>query len=152
MQWRLDRALNVKFVFDDTKSIIKILVYIDKRDWFSYLSGLHNGQNATIFSLMKSQLLYCLPPTNDVAFDKVDTLWLWSLGYFRHKMPNGEDWFFELKFRTLILLSWVEKWKVTIHCYYLLRFFYLFKGNVPYIKTHNILLEFSLERIPLIFL
>ena len=42
-------------------------------DWFSYLSGLHNSQNATMFTHGKVPIIILLS-TNDAAFK--DSLWL----------------------------------------------------------------------------
>ena len=98
-------------------------------NWFSYLSGLHNGQNATIFSLVKSQLLYCsqkmllLMIPNDYG----------HFVTFGTKYQNSKDWFFELKFWAPVDLSWKVKsyyslllFTGIVHCYCTLLLFITF--------------------------
>ena len=44
------------------------------KDWFSYLSGLHNGQNVTMFTPTEVPIIVLLAPKNDDAFK--DSSWL----------------------------------------------------------------------------
>ena len=110
-------------------------------------STISNITFSTILNL--SQLLYCS--------QKMLLLIKMILNDYGHfvtygtKCQNGKGWFFKLKFRALVVLSWKMKsyyslllFTVTVHFYYSLRFFCLLKGDVPYVKTQIFLTEFSI--------
>ena len=82
--------------------------------WFSkrfgspYLSGLHNGQNVTMFTIGEiPTIVLLLAHANDDIFEKEDSSSFWSPHtFFRH------IWLFELENQTkpLLLMIWVKKW------------------------------------------
>ena len=103
-------------------------------NWFSYLSGLHKGQNAIMFTLGEVSIIVLMMLLLKIPHD-----------YSQFIVAFNTIWLFGLKTRTkpLPLLIGVKKKKnqcslftihyslITVHCYCLLCFFYLFKGGCP---------------------